>query len=252
MIVAICLGRGGSKGMPGKNKYVLNGKPIMAYPLIAARDCKEINRVFFSTEDQELKGIAEYYEAEIIDRPKELATDRALGEDVFIHAYDWFMKKNYYVEEAEEMLLGEVEFVVLLFANAPCIASGMVSEMIKELRNKPYYDSVCTISKYNMFSPYRMRRDKGSFGIVNFVRPIDFLGVDCDRNSSGDFWIYDCSCAVVRPECIEDIEYGYPPQRWLGRKILGYKQEIPALDLDYKYQIGQIQYWLDNQGKNKL
>ena len=234
MVIAIVIGRGGSKGMPGKNSYIINRHPMMAYPIMAARDCDQVDEVFFSTEDDKLKDIAKEYGASIIDRPKELATDETLGEDVFVHAYNWVN---------ERPLLSPIELVVLMFANAPCITSDMISEMIKILRESDA-DSICTVSKCNMFSPYRMRyiNDKK---IVNFLRQSQFSEVSCDRDSGGDFYIYDCSCAVVRPHCLEDINYGFLPQKWLGRNILPFVQETPALDVDYAYQIGQVEYWLN-------
>ena len=38
MIAALMLGREGSTGFPGKNVYPVLGRPLMAYPLIAARN----------------------------------------------------------------------------------------------------------------------------------------------------------------------------------------------------------------------
>ncbi len=37
-VAALLLGRGGSTGFPGKNLYLVLGRPLMAYPLIAAQD----------------------------------------------------------------------------------------------------------------------------------------------------------------------------------------------------------------------
>lgn len=38
MIPALILGRKGSQGFPGKNTMLVLGKPLMAYPLIAAQE----------------------------------------------------------------------------------------------------------------------------------------------------------------------------------------------------------------------
>jgi CMP-N-acetylneuraminic acid synthetase len=35
-VVALMIGRGGSTGFPGKNLYPVLGRPLMAYPLMAA------------------------------------------------------------------------------------------------------------------------------------------------------------------------------------------------------------------------
>ena len=238
MIIALCIGRGQSKGLPGKNKMLIGNPPMsmMTYPIIAANSCPLVNEVFFSSDDRELKDIAYHYGSEIIDRPEELATDEALAEDVFVHGY-------------EQMRNQDIEFLVLLFANAPCITSRKMGAMIRKLRTREEYDSVCTLSKYNMFAPYRARKfvELGLYG-ERRLQPFCPGIMDettCDRNSGDDAWFYDCSCAVVRPYCLTNIESGLQPQRWLGEKILGYKQADPALDVDYDYQVFQVNWWLE-------
>ncbi|HNA61336.1 MAG TPA: cytidylyltransferase, partial [Elusimicrobiota bacterium] len=43
------LGREGSTGFPGKNTTPILGRPLMAYPLLAARAAKTVERAFVST-----------------------------------------------------------------------------------------------------------------------------------------------------------------------------------------------------------
>jgi CMP-N-acetylneuraminic acid synthetase len=246
MIPAVVIGRGGSKGFPMKNEYLLDGRPMLVYPLLAAMQAGY--PAFLSTEDSRLASIAKsclmFQEpgVEIIWRPPELATDEALGEDVFVHAYRE-IKRRYSKET--------VEAVILMFANAPCITPEMIKDMVSILLDHRLADSICTVSKYNMFSPYRARKIESGW-----LRPFsDTLiweeGVTCDRDSGTDCWIYDCSCAVVEPYCLELPFQGKPPQRWLGRNILPYRQKLPALDVDYEWQIPQVEVWLEYQ-KRKI
>jgi len=237
MIVTVCIGRGGSKGFPGKNKYRVLGKELMAWPLLAAKCCKEINRVYFSTDDGELAAIAKWYGAEVIDRPPELSTDAALGEDVFAHAYQSIKAS------AED----RIKLVVLLFANAPCVTSQMLTEMIRKLRESENmmggrYDSICTVSEYEMFHPSRCRVIDGP--LLRPFCPYVAAGSTSDRRSGGDSWFYDCCAAVVQPKNLEHLDRGMPPQRWLGTLVLPYKQQFPALDVDYKWQVPQVEEWL--------
>ena len=260
-IYAIIIGREGSKGYPGKNTVKINGMPLMAYPIMAAHGSKYVDEIYFSTESRKLKYIAEDHGAIVIDRPKELATDAALSDDVWAHAWNWILDNapintwgddiSLLEDVVRNLKLKQIEFLILMFANAPCIASYMIDEMSERLREGTYYDSICTISKYNMYNPIRMRVSKevklNEGNMSNWVLPYvpDILkGSTCDRDSSEDSYIYDCSCAVVRPNCIEDIEEGQLPQRWLGKNILGYKQTIPALDIDFEWQKFQVEYWL--------
>jgi CMP-2-keto-3-deoxyoctulosonic acid synthetase len=50
MIVAILIGREGSTGFPGKNVMDVLGKPLVAWPLEAAKAVSEIERIYVSTD----------------------------------------------------------------------------------------------------------------------------------------------------------------------------------------------------------
>ena len=94
MIYALIIGRGGSKGFPGKNTKVVNGKPLMSYPIIAARKSKYIDDIYISTDSIEIQNLGEKYGATFIQRPPELCTDNALGEDAFKHGYEVIKERN--------------------------------------------------------------------------------------------------------------------------------------------------------------
>ncbi len=63
--LAIITARSGSKGLPGKNIKLLNGKPLMAYSIEAALKSGEFNTVMVSTDSGEYGKIAEKYGAEV-------------------------------------------------------------------------------------------------------------------------------------------------------------------------------------------
>src|SRR5438067_13233897 len=86
-IVGLMLGRGGSTGFPGKNLYPVMGRPLMAYPLLAANESTSVDRVYVSTDSTEIMDIARDYGAEVIERPAELATPEALGEHAYMHGW---------------------------------------------------------------------------------------------------------------------------------------------------------------------
>lgn len=92
--IALITARGGSKGLPRKNILDLHGRPLISWTISAALECDEIERVFVSTEDNEIAQISQQCGAEVIDRPKELATDTASSIGVISHAIDWLKKKN--------------------------------------------------------------------------------------------------------------------------------------------------------------
>ena len=87
-VAALLLGRKGSTGMPGKNTRLVLGRPMVAYPLMAARESEHVDRIYVSTDDPEIAAIGREHGAEVIDRPPELCTPEALGEDAYKHGHE--------------------------------------------------------------------------------------------------------------------------------------------------------------------
>ena len=242
-VCALLLGREGSSGFPGKNLTPVLGRPLMVYPLRAALGAKTVDRVYVSTDSPAIKAIARDHGASVIDRPPELCTNEALGEDAYVHGYRVIRDS-----------LGRdgftVELMVLLFCNAATVTSQTIDDGVEVLRNHPEYDSAITVSQYNMWSPLRARRIGGD-GLLHPFVPFETFGdpatLTCDRDSQGDVWFADMGVSVVRPRCLERIEEGLLPQKWMGRKIFALKQ-WGGCDVDYEWQVPGVEYWLRAHG----
>jgi hypothetical protein len=241
MIPALLIGREGSVGFPGKNTYPVLGRPLMVYPLLAAKEVQEIDRIYVSTDSAKIKTIAKEYGAEIIDRPAHLCTKEALGEHAFVHGYE-------YIRDHSEK---PIEMMVLLFCNAPTILPETLRRGIRVLRENTGYDSAVTVSRYNMWSPLRARKI-GQDGLLHPFVPFEVFGdpktLNCDRDSQGDVWFADMSVSIVRPDCLENLDAGLLPQKWMGQKIYPLKQ-WGGCDVDYEWQIPQVEYWLKHHGR---
>lgn len=88
-IATICA-RGGSVGVPGKNIKPLLGKPLICYTIEQAMAVPEIDRVFVSTDSEEIADIARMAGAEVpFIRPADLATSQAPKLDVIRHLVQW-------------------------------------------------------------------------------------------------------------------------------------------------------------------
>jgi len=243
MICALLPGREGSTGFPGKNLYPVLGRPLVAYPLMAARTAKTVDRIYVSTDSPKLKAIGKEYGAVIIDRPPHLATKTALGEDAYVHGYQ-------VIRDALALEGQSIELMVLLFANAPTLTAELIDQGVEVLRAHLEYDSAVTVSCYNMWSPLRARRI-GDDGLLHPFVPFETFGdpatLNCDRDSQGDAWFADVALSVVRPRCMENLHAGLLPQKWMGRKIYPLKQ-WGGLDVDYEWQIPLVEYWLRKHG----
>ncbi len=75
--------------MKDKNIRPLLGKPLLVYTIETAFNCRLLNDVIVSTDNNEIENIARQYGIkEIIQRPAELSTDTASKWQVFIHAVE--------------------------------------------------------------------------------------------------------------------------------------------------------------------
>ena len=153
---------------------------------------------------------------------------------MWLHAY------NKIYDDIDEI----PEFLVLLMGNAPMVTSDMIDEGIKVLREHPEYDSAISVSKYNMFSPLRARRISSN-GLLHPFVPLDLIPgeLDSDRDSQGDAWFADMGVSIVRPRCLENVEEGLLPQKWMGKKIYPICQE-GGFDVDYEWEIPAVENWL--------
>lgn len=86
---AFVFARGGSKGVPGKNIRQLVDKPLLGHALSIASQTKEIERIFVSTDSDDIANIAESYGATVIERPVALSQDTSPEWLAWRHAIEW-------------------------------------------------------------------------------------------------------------------------------------------------------------------
>lgn len=99
--VAIILARGGSKRLPRKNIREFHGKPILHYPIAAARAAGIFDEVVVSTDDPEITRIAiEGGVHQVIHRPAALANDTATTSAAMAHAVGFLVSEGAALEHA--------------------------------------------------------------------------------------------------------------------------------------------------------
>tara|TARA_B100001093_G_scaffold508970_1_gene572138 strand:+ start:2893 stop:3594 length:702 start_codon:yes stop_codon:yes gene_type:complete len=120
--VAIILARGGSKGLPGKNVKEFVSHPLVAWSIIQANHSKEINKVYLSSDCDEIISIGEEYKANIIKRPSNLAEDNSKSEDAILHAID--------------LIEDEFDTITMLEPTAPLRGINDIDNALKMFENK--------------------------------------------------------------------------------------------------------------------
>ena len=122
--------RGGSKRIPKKNLVDLNGKPLLYYTI---NTCRMITKnIWVSTDDNEIKKLAESMNVNVIDRPERLSTDESKTEDVVEH----------FLEEIETDLFCVVQ------PTSPLLSSGDLVYGCHLLEDNRFdFDSVISVCK---------------------------------------------------------------------------------------------------------
>jgi CMP-N,N'-diacetyllegionaminic acid synthase len=135
MILATICCRGGSKGVPGKNIRQLNGMPLIAYTIAAAKQSGLIDELIISTDDEQIASIAKQCGASVpFMRPADLASDTASKWPVFIHAVETFEKQS-----------GQkVDYLVDLDVTVPLKTAADIDGAIQMAINDPATDVVIT------------------------------------------------------------------------------------------------------------
>ncbi|WP_310378282.1 acylneuraminate cytidylyltransferase family protein [Flavobacterium sp.] len=135
-ILAIIPVRGGSKGVPGKNIKLLNGKPLLSYTAEIALQSKYLTEVILSSEDEQIIAVAKSLDIKVpFVRPAELANDNTPTIDVLIHALKWYESQNVFFDA-----------VCLLQATSPFRTAKFLDKAIEKFI-KSDCDSLVSVQK---------------------------------------------------------------------------------------------------------
>lgn len=123
-VLGIIGARSGSKGVKDKNIKNLNGKPLMAWIIDAAKNSKYINRLIISTDSENYATIAKQYGVEVpFLRPPSLSTDLSPEIDYITYTINRLEKEEFYVPD----------IVVRLFPTVPLQLSEDIDKCIESL-----------------------------------------------------------------------------------------------------------------------
>jgi CMP-N,N'-diacetyllegionaminic acid synthase len=143
--------RGGSKGVPGKNIKLLNGKPLIQYTIEAAQALFDKELICVSTDDENIILTVEQLGQSIpFLRPDYLATDTAGTYEVLLHAIEQYEYRGYYPDT-----------LILLQVTSPFRTGKHIEEALK------LFDSDCEMVvsvKETKSNPYYVLREENKKG----------------------------------------------------------------------------------------
>ncbi len=177
-VLAIIPARGGSVRVPKKNIKLLNGTPLISYPILTAKQSETVSRIVVSTDDDEIKDIALKYGAEIpFKRPPEISKD-VPTEDVVLHAVQWLQQNEEY----------SPEIVVCLEPPVPFRKAEHIDRCVNAILNDKSIDSAITVTnvggmrpewmvnvtKDNLIEPYTNYFTKQGKALIKFPASQEF------------------------------------------------------------------------------
>ena len=148
-ILAIIPARGGSKSVPGKNIRELNGKPLIAYTIEAAKKIEDkFHRIIVSTDDEKIGKISKDYGADVpFIRPNHLAEDKTPTYPVLQHAV-------HFVEKQDSI---NIDLIMLLQPTAPFRTTEDILNCL-QLSQSSNTDSVISVVQVFSHHPILMKK----------------------------------------------------------------------------------------------
>jgi CMP-N,N'-diacetyllegionaminic acid synthase len=129
--IAFIPARKGSKGVPGKNKKMFAGKPLIQWSIEQAAATKLFDAIVVSSDDEDILQIAKdckKLKVVPVERHKELSTDEADMDDVL---YDFFGRPE-----------NICEYICVLPPTSPLRKPEDIINMFKYLKFKKYWTIV--------------------------------------------------------------------------------------------------------------
>ena len=143
-VLGLIPARGGSKGVPFKNKKLLNGKPLISYTLEVALASKLLTKVVVSSDDNDIIKIAKDSGAEApFVRPEHFASDKATSLSVIQHCLDFYRDKNIHFDA-----------VCLLQPTSPFRTVDFLDKAIHKFQNSEVDSLVSVLKVPDEYNPH--------------------------------------------------------------------------------------------------
>ena len=231
--------RAGSERVPNKNVRPLNGKPLIAYTIEAAKMSEYINRIVVSTNSEDIAGIARKYGAEVpFMRPEDISQPDSTEIEFFEHALDWFSENEMYIPD----------LIVLLYPTSPLRKTESIDSAIETMLAHPEADSLRSIKKCSEH-PHKMWQIEDGY-LKSFVKGEK----RCDTHTLSyhllpEVYIQNASIYITKPSTIRDkhsttgniiipfimdeiesIDINNPPDFMLAEMVIkGERKEVNAI-----------------------
>lgn len=126
--VAFIPARGGSRGIPGKNKKMFCGKPLVQWSIDQAKESKLFDKIVVSSDDDDILKIAKDCGVDSHDRSIDLSGDATSLDDVL---YAYFSEED-----------NKCEYISMLQPTSPLRSVQDLKDSYKFIQQKRYWSVV--------------------------------------------------------------------------------------------------------------
>ena len=141
--------REGSKGLPGKNLKLLNGKPLIDHSIETSLRLFDKESIILTSDSKNIIERGLMHGIRTINRPKELASDNSKIIDTILHAVDF--TKKVYGEYIENILLLQPTFPIRDYFEIKCAIDFFykkdLSSLVSAINMKEHPCECVTLSK---------------------------------------------------------------------------------------------------------
>lgn len=230
MICALLVDPDDSPDFPDNSAEVM-GRPLAAYPLMAAKSSQFVRRVYAQTASPVVARTAAQYAAVNLIPPKTDGEGRLSDEALIAHAWRQIVDDLKAEKTAPELL-------VVLFANTGAVSTPLIDEGVQALLDDAALDSAATVSCYDRWTPRRAMRENAAGRLEPYAECVA---------EAGTAWFPDWGAVVVRPRVLDALRPDSPPLSYLGRNVRPLKQ-VGGGPVDRQWQVPKMEYWLKKQG----
>ena len=167
-IVSVITARGGSKGIPNKNLYPINGKELIYYSIKASL-LSDVDETYVSTDSKKIKHVASIYGSRVIDREKKLADDIIMPDPALVD----FAKKVSF------------DYLVFIQPTSALIKYDFINEGIRKIKSGKY-DSLFSATEQHWLPEWDKNLNPINWNILERPRRQD---IDCTYIENGMFYI---------------------------------------------------------------
>jgi D-3-phosphoglycerate dehydrogenase / 2-oxoglutarate reductase len=237
-IIAIIQARGGSKTIPKKNIYPINGHPLISYTISAALNSKLINKLVVSTDDVEIKKVALNYGAEVpFMRPKKLARDNTYSVDSL----------RYTVKECEKYYNQKFDIVIELPCVSPFRTNKNIDEVLEILIKNKKLDSVTSYVSTGEKHPIRLKRIKNYTKIQSFCKDYIEPARGSRKQNFETCYIRNGAIYAMTRDCILKQKSRH------GKNQYAYiMEESSSVNIDYHYDLLVAKLLIENGFCNNI